>query len=164
MTVGATVDALDDRSVLLSLQEFTEPHRDAVAEVAPTQSDAAELVSALLAADASLVSGLADPGRSLAAGRALLSELAGDPATEGEVAEILADPPADRQLSVAEAAGAAVVLGALVTWLQTKVDIHVSRKDGKTEFEFRYSKKASRPATLEHVVEIVAQVLRGRSG
>jgi hypothetical protein len=50
--------------------------------------------------------------------------------------EVVTDPPDDDPMSIEVAASAAVISRALFGWLQTKVDIRVSRKDGKNEFSF----------------------------
>jgi hypothetical protein len=161
---SSAVDRLSDRSVLLSLQELAETLGTDVAAVAPDEQSAVELMNALLA-EAGVPAGdptaLDDGAVAVAAGRRLLGQALTDPDTGGPAAEIVADPPADDQMSVELAIAAAVVLGALIAWLQTKVDIKVSRKDGKTEFEFRATKAATDPALLRHVAETVSGIISG---
>src|SRR5688572_10520770 len=157
----STVDRLNDRSVVLALQELTEEIGAAVPEVAPDADDAAALVGALLDAaglDPATATVVADPA---SAARRMLDHALHDGDTAEATGRILADPPADEQLSVEAAVTAAVVLGALVAWLQTKVDIRVSRKDGRTEFEFKLAKAATGPATIRRLAEVVAGLLTG---
>jgi hypothetical protein len=157
----ALIDPLSDRSVLLSLQELTEvidPAVDADRAGAADLDEARELVAALLEAGGVPTDAIAAGTREAAtgAGRRLLEHALADPDTAAAAREILADPPQDDQLSVETAIAAAVVFGALVAWLQTKVDIKISRKDGKTEFEFRATKSATPPATLERLARLIA--------
>lgn len=136
----------------------------AVPAVAADSEEATALIAALLAgagvADGA-VETLARADHATAAARRLLEHLRHDPDTAEPVSRILADPPADAQLSVEAAATVAVVLGALITWLQTKVDIQVTRKDGKTEFEFRLTKDTTDSAGIRRIVEVVSGVLTG---
>jgi hypothetical protein len=63
------------------------------------------------------------------------------------------------QLVIETAIVAAVVLGALVTWLQTKVHFSIKRTDGKTSIEFSLDKDATDSATLKSIAETVAKLL-----
>jgi hypothetical protein len=168
MTVDpSAVDRLSDRSVLLSLQELAETVGSDVAEVAPDEQEAVELLAALLASTGlppEPATALREEGAAVEAGRKLLGHALLDPDTERPAAEIVTDPPSDDQMSVELAVAAAVVLGALIAWLQTKIDIRVSRKDGKSEFEFRATKAATQPALLRQVAETVAGILGAPPG
>ncbi|MEU8816711.1 hypothetical protein [Actinoplanes sp. NPDC048796] len=163
----SAVDRLSDRSVLLSLQELAETVGHDVGEIAPDEQEAADLLAALLASTGlppAPATALREEGAAVEAGRRLLGQALRDPDTGAPAAEILADPPGDDQMSVELAVAAAVVLGALVAWLQTKIDIKVSRKDGKTEFEFRATKAATQPALLRQLAETVATILNPPPG
>ncbi|MFE0450788.1 hypothetical protein ACFW2D_05770 [Streptomyces sp. NPDC058914] len=158
---------LTDRSVLLSLQEITEEIGVDGPDRTPQDiGEAAALLSELLAA-----AGLASqaPGRlvggdeALARGsaRRVLERLAVDEDTAAATRAVLSDPPADEQLSVEAAAAGAVVLGAVVAWLQTKIDIRIRRRNGETEFEFRLTKASSEPGTLRRLGSVIAELLTG---
>lgn len=56
---------------------------------------------------------------------------------------------------------AAVVRGTMVAWLQTGVDIRITRKAGKSEFEFRLAEPSSSTQLLRESSEIVARLLGG---
>jgi hypothetical protein len=47
----------------------------------------------------------------------------------------------------------------LVTWLQTKLEIRVSKRDGKTDVEFNMTKDAADSATISGVIEAVKAVI-----
>ncbi|MFI8263777.1 MULTISPECIES: hypothetical protein [unclassified Streptomyces] len=166
MTTSAarTVVHLSDRSVLLSLQEIAEDIGTDDTSRAPLDTDEAEsLLAALLRAGGQppvAVSGLPEQ-RLLDVARALLTRIAEDPATAEPARAVLADPPADEQMSVESAVTAAVVLATMVAWLQTKVDIRIKRKEGKSEFEFRLSKPSSSTPLLRELSELVARLLGG---
>jgi hypothetical protein len=64
-------------------------------------------------------------------------------------------------MSVELAIAGAVLLGAVVSWLQTKVKIHYSRKDGKTQFEFDLEKRPASTSLLKNVVKSVSGLFSG---
>lgn len=163
MTVSLT-NPLDDRALVLVLQELTEELSDASASAAPSpqlsESEAREAIRSLTArADLDRI--LDDEAAATAAARRLLDVALADPATAPVAAPIAADPPADDQLSVEAAAAGIVLLAALVSWLQTKVDIKIHRKDGKTEFLFHLRKAAADPQTLNSLARTATRVLTG---
>ncbi|MBW4504721.1 MAG: CHAT domain-containing protein [Scytonema hyalinum WJT4-NPBG1] len=86
-------------------------------------------------------------------GRRVLEILLNDEAISSEIEDLIANPPEDLQLSGVETAVAgAVILGALVTWLQTKIEIQVSRKNGQTEFLFEFTKPGTDTFLVKEVV------------
>jgi hypothetical protein len=87
---------------------------------------------------------------------ATLALLAADPRT-APLVEAMLDQLADETQMFADPVTAALVLGALVAFLQTKFDVHVSRKEGKVEFEFAIGKDA----TSDEIVGKVADAVRG---
>lgn len=99
--------------------------------------------------------------RLLLVARCLLTQIAEDPDTAKPAGSVLADPPADEQMSVETAVTAAVVLGALVAWLQTKVDIRIKRKEGKSEFDFRLVKSSASAPLLRELSAVIARLLGG---
>jgi hypothetical protein len=74
---------------------------------------------------------------------------------------VLADPPADTRLRAELVEPSLVAMAGLVTWLQTKVDVRVKRKEGKTEFEFRVMKEAAPAAMLKELAAAVARLWNG---
>ena len=54
---------------------------------------------------------------------------------------------------------AAVVLGALVVFLQTKFDAEFSRKDGKASFEVAVKREAASDKVVEKVIDSVRNVI-----
>ncbi|WP_128430552.1 hypothetical protein [Streptomyces cyaneus] len=154
-------DTLDDRALVLVLQEFTEELRGTAEPSAPlTESEARESLRALTDG-ADLEGVLGDEASATAAARRLLAVVLEDADTAPVAAPIAADPPVDDQLAVETAVTGIVVLAALVSWLQTKVEIKVHRKDGKTEFLFHLRKSAADPRTLRNVTETATQILTG---
>lgn len=89
--------------------------------------------------------------------RDVLDLLANDDETAPVVREALDELPEETQMFV-DPITAAVVLGALVAFLQTKVDFKISRKDGKTEFEFAVAKKATSDRLISRVIEAIRNV------
>lgn len=157
---------LSDRSVALILQEVTESLADTDSSKFPQDVEEAHALIVALLTETQLlaqhaVSFTLFPDERSAA-RQLLAHFANDPATAEQTRIILADPPADEQLSVELAASAAVLLGALVGWLQTKIDIKIDRKEGRTDFSFRITKSAAAPDTLGRVARTVQQIASGR--
>lgn len=169
MTTSTTSDAFDslsDRSVILSLQELAEDIIDPDPTRTPSDPDEAQaLVNALLAADATSTSTpqiVAMPETEcLQVARQLLAHLVQDPDTAIPAKKILLDPPAAEQMSVETAVNAAAVLGALIAWLQTKVDIKITRKQGKSEFEFRLTKNPTSTSILRDLAAVVARLFNG---
>jgi uncharacterized Tic20 family protein len=59
---------------------------------------------------------------------------------------------------------AAVILGSLIAWLQTKVKIRISRKDGKTSLEFELPKATASVKLIKDVINPVCALLFGKPG
>ena len=94
-----------------------------------------------------------------AVARHVLDLLSTDSETRDAAAEAIANPPTDSQKSVELAIAAAVILGSLIAWLQTSVEIQMNRKDGKLEFSFKLRKEATEGKTLADVAKTVAKLL-----
>jgi hypothetical protein len=161
---------LPQRSVLLSLQEVTEDLASIEPERFPTDADeAAALLDHLLRAEGLITAGdaasrlLDDDAvdEASAVARRVLQHLLEDPDTAGPTRDVVADPPKDTQLSVDSVVVGAVVLAALVAWLQTKVDLRIRRRHGTTEFDFHLTNKATGTGTLRRVASVVAALLTG---
>ncbi|WP_328874480.1 hypothetical protein OHT76_32940 [Streptomyces sp. NBC_00287] len=164
MTAPLVAD-LDERSLLLALQEVTE---ELTAETPPEalpmdQDEANALLTALLQAGGHGGTGLAelDEYEQYAAARRVLVALAEDPGTRAAAAPVLADPPADTRLGADLAVPALAAVAGVVAWLQTKVDVRIKRKDGKTEFEFRVVKEAASAGLLKELAGAVLRLWNG---
>ncbi|MGW1892292.1 hypothetical protein ACWCP6_18855 [Streptomyces sp. NPDC002004] len=55
------------------------------------------------------------------------------------------------------AAAGVVVVAVLVTWLQTKVDLRIRRRNGSTDFDFHLTKQAAETGTLREMASILAE-------
>jgi hypothetical protein len=159
-------EALDDRSVVLVLQEISAQLREdlpADQGTVQTEDEARLLLAELLreydVSDVDPSEIAAGETEAQAMARGTLDLLMEDPSTAPVARAVVEEPPEDEQLFIETAIVAAVVLASLVTWLQTKVDIDVERKDGKTSFRFRFHKDAADPATVKTVLERVAKLL-----
>ncbi|MFC6083690.1 hypothetical protein [Sphaerisporangium aureirubrum] len=162
---AANIAELDDRTVIRALQEVTEElAATAGLAIATKDSDEAQALLAALLEEGELSDSaplaLAMPCQYAAARRVLVA-LAENPATGCVTDSVLADPPSDTRLGTELAAPAIVVLAAVVVWLQTKVDIRIKRKDGKTEFEFRVAKEAASAGLLKDIVKTIVQFWTG---
>ncbi|MFE5860237.1 hypothetical protein ACFQ77_06720 [Streptomyces virginiae] len=158
-------DGLDERSLVLALQEVTETlTAEAAPESLPRDRDEAhDLLAAFLREgghDAAELAPLDEPGQ-YAAARRVLTQLARDPETRAVAEPVLADPPADTRLGAELVGPSLVTMAALVTWLQTKVDVRIKRKDGKTEFEFRVTKNTAPATVLKDMAAMVARLWNG---
>ncbi|MCX5327873.1 MULTISPECIES: hypothetical protein [unclassified Streptomyces] len=166
MTTDHHIADLDECSLILALQEVTENLTAATgSESLPKDRDEAhDLLAALLRAggidDAAELAPLDEPGQ-YAAARRVLAELARDPATRAVAEPVLADPPADTRLGAELVVPSLATMAGLVTWLQTKVDVRIKRKDGKTEFEFRVMKEVAPAAMLKGLAAAVARLWNG---
>jgi hypothetical protein len=156
-----TVDDLDDAAVLAALQELTtEIHATLPAdqqEAVSSQEEARLALAALIDHEhaSELAERLGDnPDQALAGARELLSAAVQDPDTAGPAARLVEDPPTDDQLFVLGGLETIILIGALVTLLQTKGKVHVERKDGKVSFTVDVSKKAASNSLIEKVVDI----------
>ena len=159
-------EALDDRSVLLVLQEISARLGEGLVAdegTVQTEDEARLLLAELLReydvrdVDPSEIAASETDAQALA--RRTLGLFTEDPSTAPVAQAVVEDPPEDEQLVIETAIVAAVVLASLVTWLQTKVHISVTREDGKTSFEFSLDKDAADPATVKSVAETVAKLL-----
>ncbi|WP_077799472.1 hypothetical protein [Streptomyces sp. JHA26] len=159
------VAGLDDRSLILALQEVTEElTAEAPPEALPMDRDEAQaMLAELLRAGGYDVTELPrlDESGQYAAARRVLTELAENPTTQEAAAPVLAEPPADTRLGAEIAVPALVAVAGVVTWLQTKVDVRIKHKDGKTEFEFRVGKEAASAAVLKELAAAVMRLWNG---
>lgn len=157
------LDSLADHEVCLALSHLTLELRGTAASdrpvVAADEREARELLASLLASEGFEVAaaGILPEGAGAAEARRALATMADDPVTADLASGLLREPPRDEQMAIEEAAISAVVLGAVIAWLQTRVDIEVSRRDGRTTWSFHLSKSSTDPKTLAEI----ARILRG---
>jgi hypothetical protein len=159
---------LDDRAVLRVLSAVTEDIRERLpakdAKALSSAEDARAAIAALIATvggrniDASSIT--FEGSRAGPAARELLATLQQDPQIGPGLELELANPPSDAQKSPELALAGAVILGALISWLQTTMEIEINRgKDGKLYFSFRLKKEASNGNTMGGLVETVGRLI-----
>ena len=169
MAENAAIDALADDAVLRIVRHRTQEIRDEVPDgerqAIRSADEAAQAVAALLDAHgAAQVARLDEIDNRQAAeqGRQLVRLLRQDPELRPRVDALVAHPPADTQKAAIEmAAASAVILGALVSWLQTRLEIDVDRKNGKTSFRFRLRKQAAGSDLIKDVIDPVKRIVLG---
>jgi hypothetical protein len=171
MSEPINIDHLDDRTVLLILSYLTQDMREQIpteeaAKIAG-QEDAQQLVAELLVetgeiSDESQIMGEMPSDKAAAdAARQLLVILAEDPQLRPAVEELVASPPQDEQMSLELAIAGAILLGAVVSWLQTNVKIEYSEEGGETKFNFKLEKNAADKSTIQAVAKSVAGLFTG---
>jgi len=165
------IDNLDGAAVFLSLSYLAHDLREAVpeAERLPVETpDDARQALAALAEQLEAVPGSFQAGQIVAddadietIGRETLSMFLDDPAVRDEVEDLLDDPPEDAQMSGLElVAESAIVLGALIAWLQTKIEISMVYSEGKPEFSVRLDKDKTDPKTISRIVDYLAGLIK----
>jgi hypothetical protein len=158
---------LEIRTVLVILSHLTQELRQAVPEsergAVQNEEEARKALATLLQATETANVSPAEVELSDAqadrAARETLALLLNDPAIAAKVLTLVENEPADSQLSVELAASGAIVLGMLITWLQTKVDLKVRRKDGNVDFEFNLRKDAASSNLITTVAGAVKKAL-----
>jgi hypothetical protein len=165
MTMATDISKLDDAAVLRVLSAVTEQLRAQLPQTATASvngaDEAREAVSQLLqqAGSHAPQEVLPDEGSHAAQARALLQLMLQDPETRAVVQPLIDHPPDDEQRSVELALAGAVILGGLVTWLETKVEIDVERKGGKINFRFHLKKEAAGDSLIHSLAKQVAGLL-----
>ncbi|WP_329124767.1 hypothetical protein [Streptomyces sp. NBC_01353] len=162
MTVNS-VDTLDDRSVLLAVQYLAEDLQQGEPAVVRSEAEARQVICSLLTqthvSSTAPEALLPTEPAALAAARRALSALGDDADTREMTAQLLAEPPEDEQMSVEAALASTSVLVLLITWLQTKVELRIRRKGGKTEVDFTIGKQAADARTLREIAMGMRSVL-----
>lgn len=102
---------------------------------------------------------LVDESRSGDTARRVVDLLRADPAVGGLVDDLIEHPPENQQMSVEVAIATAVILGALVTWLQTKISLKVQRTPKGTVIDFELLKGSADKETVDSVVKASARAL-----
>ena len=86
---------------------------------------------------------------------ALLDWAASDPASGEVVRELVTRVPASRQLALGELVADPLLLGALVTLLQTRFRIRTTSKDGKRSYDVEIGKEAADASVIGDVISRV---------
>ncbi|MBV8360205.1 MAG: hypothetical protein JO189_20055 [Deltaproteobacteria bacterium] len=158
------LDELDDRAVLRVLSHLTEQMHGGLPDVnkaSISPEEARQALHDLLAKAGENVPELILPEGTghAAVARRYLQMLLEDAESRPIAEALVANPPDDGQRSLEEATAAAIILGALITWLQTKVKIVVNRKDGKTEVHIELLKNATEGPLLSNIAKQVGRLL-----
>jgi hypothetical protein len=168
MPESVDIQNLDDRTVLRIVSHLTEQLREEMSdeESSPIQSanEARSAVASLLESSGVETpiqpSGIiTDEAAAAEQGRALLQLFWEDETMRPKLEELLAHPPEDSQKSVELAIATAVILGGLITWLQTHIEIEVKRNKGKTEFSFKLRKEKTGDDLIKKVIEPVSKII-----
>lgn len=97
----------------------------------------------------------------VALARQILKVFIDDEKTRPKIEKLVFNPPIDSQMSFESAIASVIVLGTVITWLQTKITIKVTRKDGKTEFKFELQKATADMSVIRSVAQLVESFLKG---
>jgi hypothetical protein len=162
----AGITKLPDQTVVLVLQELGQ-ELPMGGDIGSEDDARLALASLLRAAGAEAPEPeaiLVSEADAVRTGRRLLALMAEDPDTAQLTRATVDDPPADEQMSVELAVTAAVVLAAMIGWLQTKIDLKVVRKEGRTDVEFRVHKQAAGDEVLQSIAQAVAGLFRATPG
>ncbi len=161
---------LDDETVLRILAHLTADMRDQLPSEARTAVASPEEARAAIAVflEEEGVAPPLEPDRVLpepavtaADARVLLQMMWEDDALRRSLEALIAEPPDESQKSVEVALAGAVILGGLITWLQTRIDLQVSRTDGMTSFRFRVRKDATDPSLIREMATKIASLVIG---
>jgi hypothetical protein len=165
--MNTSPEQLEDRAVFATLSQATLDLREQLpvseSSAIASESDARAAIASLLEQQ---LGRSIDPDKQLThekldsqVARDVLSLMLADVETHAITAEAIANPPRDSQKSVELAIAGAVILGSLVTWLQTSVEIDVHRQDGKTVFNFKLKKAATKGKTLTDIAHAVLKLI-----
>jgi hypothetical protein len=165
--MSKTIEQFDDRTILAILSQVTADLHERLpsseTSAIASLSDAREAIAALLKqqgeSSAKPESIFAEDQSDPASARHVLDLFLVDPETKDIAVEAVANPPADSQKSVELAVAGAVILGSLITWLQTSVEILIHRKDGKLDFKFKLKKATTEGKTLANVAKNVGKLI-----
>jgi len=158
----AMLPNLDDAEVLAALQELTAEIRETLStdqrEAVRSAEEARLALATLLAPEQAqdlAESFRVDRGQAAAIGRQVLATALTDPLTAEPAGRLVADPPKDDQMVALGGVEVAIVLGALVTLLQTKARVKVERKAGTVDFSIDVEKQAAETTLIDKLVTIV---------
>lgn len=169
MPMPESIKQLDNRTVLRILGYLTEELQatmppDQVTAV-QSEDEARQVLAALLVTagesdDLDQAASLIPDDDTLAAqGRQILDFMLQDQTTRPIAEKLVAAPPDETQMSAELAIAGAVILGTLITWLQTRVSLSLERKDGKTNIKLAISKSATGSPIIKEVARSVRALL-----
>jgi hypothetical protein len=153
------VARLSEREATLVLQHLTSelaPMGERINAVADPDAAIAVLEAFVEEAERQGISSGEEPARS--SERSAIELALSDEQTRELAEELLADPPQDDQLGIVELAPHVATLGFLVTYLQTRFRVRISRSGGRTEASFEITKEAT-PA--DQILPIARGLLSG---
>lgn len=163
-----TIRQLDDNTALRVLSHLTQRLRETMT---PEQRGAVVNMDEARRAMASFIEtygakltdseikALGSNGSAGLAPGAALGLMMDDPAVNDCARDLISNPPDDTQRSVELALSGAIILGGLIGWLQTKVEIQVSRKNRETEFHFSLKKNSSSEGSLKAIAQGIRALL-----
>jgi hypothetical protein len=165
--LAVDIEDLTDREVLAVLSELNEELTAQFGFQPETLEDEFEARRALEAIlrkystveDVDVDALMPEDNDNATAARDILALIAADQGLPVDVDELVSHPTTDQQMSVEFAVATAVILAVLITWLQTKIALRVTRRDGKTEFDLEVNKAAASDAQVGQVVGAVAKAL-----
>jgi len=161
------IDRLDNKSILVILSAITGDLRDNLHSSVTDTETAFLLLASFLeqgGVNPTVVNRIKSttPEDIQISGKRLLGILASDDRTSRETRELINDPPEspeDVQLDVMLATSGAIILGALITWLQTKFSVKLSREQNATSFEFSLEKGSLDDKTMSQVASEVSSLI-----
>jgi hypothetical protein len=164
------VENLDSDKVLLILSHITEDMLQDIpeeeADVIQSNDDARQVIVALLNTtgenseniDAATIL----PGDGVdAVGRRVLNLLLDDETMRTKAQNLVAHPPEETQMVIDPITGA-IVLVALITWLQTKVDVDGEINIGTIKFKVKANKEPTDRDTLKDIAHTIMTLLTGQ--
>ncbi|MGB5631995.1 MAG: hypothetical protein WBM86_04335 [Waterburya sp.] len=169
MPSESMLENLDDKEILGILSEITIELREGLSDEdkknIQSEDEARLAIAALLKNAGENVGQIApeiiipEDSDVKTAARGVLGILVNDPEISSEVEDLIENPPEESQLSGVEVATTAIILGALISWLQTKVKIQVSLKDGQLDFSFELIKESTDTSIIKEVVKSIKTLL-----
>ncbi|MEE1737944.1 hypothetical protein [Streptomyces sp. BE147] len=157
----ADLDTLDDRAVVLALEEISYALAARHPDGPRDQYEAWAVLEAVCAAAGEL----SPTRRELASpetARRVLSALAEDGRSADLVGPVLADPPADDQMALENLTDDLIVLGAVVGWLRLRVGVSFKRKDGRNTVSFEVEQKPASDRVLQSLARAVLEFVQQR--
>ena len=156
--VANLIRNLDEDDALLVLAHVTDRLRSRLDEDTLQSVQTEDDARALLTAANARIQGASNPWPDAPAHDdvvVLLDWAASDPASGEVVRELVTRVPASRQLALGELVADPLLLGALVTLLQTRFSIRTTSKDGKRSYDVEIGKEAADASVIGAVISRV---------
>lgn len=172
MITKKDIENLDRTTVLLSLNHLAHEFLEAIPKdqrlPVETADDARRVVARLAEQLETASAGVnaeqivPDDADIDAIGRETLAMFLEDPGVRDDVEDLLAEPPEDAQMAGLELiTGSAIVLGALVAWVQIMFQLSVVYRDGKLqEFTLKIHKDKTDPKTISRIVKYLTKLIK----